>query len=276
MKKNRETIIGNSTEIPILIKETKIKPNKSTAVKLSFHKEVEIHIIESGSGFYFIQNRKYFFDKDTLIIIYPDQQHFQYLYPSCVLEKTSIYFKPAILKKFNFRINSIPHSLDLSGREKTKIRLLLDLIKSEINHKEKLYSEIAEKSLNLLLLIFMRCKYRNKNIISKKNPLVDEIIKYLNENYYKKICISEIARKFYKSESYISHVFKDYTGLSIKKYLIQKRILEAKKIIENQSDLKVTKAGEKVGFTSFALFNRSFKKITGMTPLMYKILIEKK
>ena len=67
-----------------------------------------------------------------------------------------------------------------------------------------------------------------------------------------------------------------HVEIEIKSYLLQKRVLEAKKILESQTDMKVVKVGEKVGFPSFALFNRTFKKITGTTPSSYRnLFIEK-
>ncbi len=277
MKKGKkEELIKENSKIPVIIKEVKNKFIRSPDINLAYHREVEIHLIKRGKGFYFIHNRKYFFCPDTAIIIYPDQQHFFYLDYPYFVEKISIYFSPVFLKKINFDISSIPHSVNLSGREKAEIQLIIDIIRSEIADENKFSEEIIEKTISIIFILLKKCKYNSKVSNKRKSPIVDDIIDYLNENYQKNITISDLSKVIHKSESYLSHLFKEYTGIGIKTYLLQKRILEAKKILESQTDMKVVKVGEKVGFSSFALFNRSFKKIIGTTPSSYRNLFIKK
>jgi len=277
MKKGKkEKLIKENSKIPIIINEIKGKFNRSPDINLAYHREVEIHFIKRGKGFYFIHNRKYFFDTDTAIVIYPDQQHFFYLDYPYFVEKVSVYFSPIFLKKINFDINSIPHSVNLSGKEKAEIHLIIDVMRSEITGENKFSEEIIEKAISLILVLLKRCKYNSRVSDKRRSPIVDDIIDYINENYQKNITISDLSKIIHKSESYLSHLFKEYVGMGIKSYLLQKRILEAKKILESQTDMKVEKVGKKVGFPSFALFNRTFKKIIGTTPSSYRnLFIEK-
>jgi len=277
MKKGKkEKVIKENSKIPVLIKEVKNKFNRSQDIKITYHRELEIHFIKRGKGFYFIHNRKYSFDTDTAIIIYPDQQHFSHLDYPYFIEKISVYFSPDFLKKINFDISSIPHSVKLSGREKAEIHLIIDVIRSEIADENKFSEEIIEKAISIILILLKKCKYNSRVSDKRRSSVVDDIIDYINGNYQKNITISDLSKVIHKSESYLSHLFKDFTGIGIKSYLLQKRILEAKKILESQTDMKVIKVGEKVGFTSFALFNRTFKKITGITPSSYRNLFIKK
>jgi len=271
MKKGKkEKLIKENSKIPVIIKEVKNKFDSPPDINLAYHREVEIHFIKRGKGFYFIHNRKYFFDTNTAIVIYPDQQHFSHLDHPYFIEKVSVYFSPNFLKKINFDINSIPHSINLSGKEKAEILLIIDVMRSEIAGENKFSEEIIEKAISLILVLLKRCKYNSRISDKRRSPIVDDIIDYINENYQKNITISDL------SESYLSHLFKEYTGIGIKSYLLQKRILEAKKILVSQTDMKVVKVGEKVGFPSFALFNRAFKKIIGTTPSSYRnLFIEK-
>jgi len=277
MKKGRkEKLIKENSKIAILIKEVKNKFDIPPNINLAYHKEVEIHFIKRGKGFYFIHNRKYFFDTDTAIIIYPDQQHFFHLDYPYFIEKVSVYFSPNFLKKVNFDINSIPHFVNLLGREKAEIQLIIDVMRSEIADENKFSEVIIEKAISLILVLLKRCKYNSRVSDKRRSPIVDDIIDYINRNYQKDITISDLSKVMHKSESYLSHLLKEFTGIGIKSYLLQKKILEAKKILESQPDMKVIKVGEKVGFHSFALFNRTFKKITGTTSSLYRnLFIEK-
>ncbi|HOV21154.1 MAG TPA: AraC family transcriptional regulator [bacterium] len=271
MKKGiEEKVIKKSTGVPILIREDIEYLDKGHSVFLAYHQEVEIHIIKEGKGFYLIQNKKYIFDKNTAIIIYPDQQHLHNIYPPYSIKKISLYFNPGILKKINFDINSLPHLIKIPGKNIAKIQLVVDLMKNEISEKKKFCEDTTYSLLNFILNLLKRWKYEKEIPYKQADPLIDKLIEYLNENYYKDIDILHLSKIFYKSESYLSHIFKKFTGIGIKEYIIQKRILESKKILENQNDIKITKVGEKVGFSSFPLFYRAFKKITGISPSSYR------
>lgn len=52
--------------------------------------------------------------------------------------------------------------------------------------------------------------------------------------------------------------------------ILHRRIAEAKLLLSDNSDLKVTFIAGQVGFSDFALFNRNFKHITGLNPAVYR------
>jgi YesN/AraC family two-component response regulator len=61
--------------------------------------------------------------------------------------------------------------------------------------------------------------------------------------------------------------------MGIKHYLLHRRILEAKRLIETKPYLKSGIVAEKVGFDNFFLFRRAFKRLTGVTAGEYRRIL---
>jgi len=67
----------------------------------------------------------------------------------------------------------------------------------------------------------------------------------------------------------LSKMYKKQTGISLKDYISEYRIEQAK-ILLRKSELLVSDVAEEVGFDNFTYFSTLFKKYTGMTPNQYR------
>lgn len=92
---------------------------------------------------------------------------------------------------------------------------------------------------------------------------------YIIKNYDKSICLADVAKHVYLSESYLSHCFKKHFGTSPKNFLMQVRIVAAKDLLV-KTDMKTLNVALSVGFLSQQRFNDIFKKTEGITPLQYR------
>ena len=98
---------------------------------------------------------------------------------------------------------------------------------------------------------------------------VQEIIRYIDENYSKPLSLQSIATAIYLHPTYLSNTFKKQTGVNLMNYINFKRIQEAKALLRDPT-LKVSWIVERVGFTSRKYFEKVFKEMVGMTPTQYK------
>jgi len=238
---------------------------------LAYHNELEFHYIKRGSGSYFIKNRKYPFAKNRLVVIKPMEMHALIPEFPTYIEKGSLYFLPSFVsgRKLEFITKRCPHIIQLTEKEGTLIEVILKNLAGEIKDRKTFWDEAVHSEIALFLSMVKRGALR-KHPAVEKNPLTEKIIDYLENNFARDIPVSEIAKAFSLSVSRISHIFKKETGLSLKNYMLQRRIVEAKKLLAEDCDMKVSKISARLGFCNFSLFNRSFKKITGMTPTSYR------
>lgn len=107
------------------------------------------------------------------------------------------------------------------------------------------------------------------NANARSKEMIDAVCKIIEKDYEKDISLAEIAYKFNISQSYLSELFKKYTGDNFKNYVNRKKIDKAKEIIENNKQIKVKQLSEMLGFNDVNTFIKVFGKYEGMSPGQY-------
>lgn len=248
-------------------------PSQIYKSTLAYHNEFEFHFIKSGKGNYFIKNTKYPFSHNNLIIIRSEEIHGFIPYnPPVSIDKGSLYCSPSFInksKKMKAILKTCPHIIQLEAKEATLTEILFRNIATEIDKKEAGWEEIVHYEIMIFMLLLKRYPLK-KNPVPKHNPRIESILLYIERSFSEDISLSSIAKKIFISKSHLAHLFKNETGMPLKQYILQRRIMEAKKILTKSPDEKVYAIAKEVGFTNFSLFNRAFKKITGLTPTGYR------
>ena len=102
-----------------------------------------------------------------------------------------------------------------------------------------------------------------------EEKLMTRIVRYVKQNYTTDLSADEICKVFGCSRSYFSHTFKKETGKSLREYLIDIRLDNAKRLLA-LSGLNVTEIAFAVGFSDSNYFSNLFRKRFGMPPLAYR------
>lgn len=101
----------------------------------------------------------------------------------------------------------------------------------------------------------------------------DILIKYIEQNFYRNITLSELAELAHFTPSYVSKQFRKETGQTIKSYINQKKIENAKHLLAN-TRRTIQEVAQDSGFNNVSHFNRLFRQLTNMTPLQYRHFIQ--
>lgn len=102
---------------------------------------------------------------------------------------------------------------------------------------------------------------------AEKPELLDRIAAYIEKNYVEHITIDDLARQFYVSNSTISHLFKQKMGVSIYRYITQRRLIAAKSLIAAKKPME--EISQAVGFADYSTFYRAFKQEFGISPRQF-------
>ena len=122
----------------------------------------------------------------------------------------------------------------------------------------------------LTILAYMRRAYLERSVNpmkAEKPELLDRITAYIEENYREHITVDDLARKFYVSNSTISHQFKQRMGVSLYRYITQRRLIAAKTLI--RQGMMLENVARNTGFVDYSTFYRAFKQEYGISPRQF-------
>ena len=97
-----------------------------------------------------------------------------------------------------------------------------------------------------------------------QNHYVRRVKNYINALYMQPLRVEEIAEKLNLDRRYLSRLFKEKTGITVQEYLIEVRLNEAKKQLENGSS--VSQAAQLSGYEDVCNFSKMFKARFGISP----------
>jgi AraC-like DNA-binding protein len=137
-----------------------------------------------------------------------------------------------------------------------------------------LFSVIS--SVGLFVYLFLKKKqivlYQPISI-AIKNSNDEEVKKVLNfilSNYMKEeLLLSFVQKELGISETKISSIIKENTGLHFKAYLNEIRLNEASRLLKN-STLSISEIAQAVGYINISHFNRMFKEKFKVSPTLFK------
>lgn len=104
---------------------------------------------------------------------------------------------------------------------------------------------------------------------------MQQCIRYLDENFRLPVDFSSLTRQFGISRSVFYARFSQLTGLSPKRYVAQKRVLQAQVLIRSGQERSLVEIAGEVGYEDFSSFYRNFVRLTGVTPSQYRLLCGK-
>ncbi|WP_079441641.1 response regulator [Clostridium chromiireducens] len=115
-------------------------------------------------------------------------------------------------------------------------------------------------------------KSRNTNKIKMK--LFEDVKNYIRENIEEELELEKVANNFGLSVYYFSRTFKEVTGVNFSDYVNKCRIDIAKELLLS-GEMNVKEVCYKVGYNDPNYFSKVFKKYEGVSPVNFKISIDK-
>lgn len=162
----------------------------------------------------------------------------------------------------------IPSSFTLPNME--KVLILLRQLQNAVrdNYPQSLLNYMATIVLGELHQQFDSQMNRFAKE-QKKNQLYYDIVDYINRNIDKNITVASIADEFGYNEKYLSHMFGQISGLTLKQFILQNKISKANFLLSD-TNMLVTEISNSLGFSDCHNFMKCYKRITGLTPTEYR------
>lgn len=142
--------------------------------------------------------------------------------------------------------------------------------KADDYSKELCISFLNQAIIQLLQLNNVKAaKIANSPIQQKfEDQFLNEIIMYINYNYYQPLTVAQLCQKFSISRSFLQQLFNKNLGIAPKQYIASIKLKKAKFLIK-ENKYTISEISEKLGFTSIHYFSRAFKKEFNLSPSEY-------
>ena len=128
------------------------------------------------------------------------------------------------------------------------------------NHAEAYHLTLLSEIICLLSIA------RIERETTDDSELGFRLIQYIGEYLTRDLTLEFLAKRFLVSKYYLCRAFKKHNGISIHGYIVQKRIMLAKQLIE--SGIGAAVAAKSVGFYDYSTFYRAFVRIIGRPPFL--------
>ncbi|MDD2971088.1 MAG: AraC family transcriptional regulator [Lachnospiraceae bacterium] len=227
------------------------------------HPFSELFYVVGGKGSFEVSDTHFMIEPDDLIIVNPQITHTERSYHQEPLEYIVLG-----IQGLSFSEDYAHYSYHGKNKE---IFFLIRQILEETLKKQEHYSDVCEKLLEVLLIHIMRRQHLtiNNAIDIQLSKECLQIQHYLDSNYADPITLDTLAKTAHMNKYYLAHVFTRYTGISPIRYLIQKRVSEAKTLLLT-TDYSISQIALSVGFSSQSYFAQVFRRETGMSPVAYR------
>ncbi|HEX3048192.1 MAG TPA: AraC family transcriptional regulator [Bacillota bacterium] len=259
-----------------------LKDDCGAAFEDHYHDFCKLIVFVAGKVTYLIEGQAYPLQPWDLLLVTGRELHQAQIQTGETYERYIVWVKPAYLQA-----HSTPESQLLScfesasAQQRCLIRPQPDqaveiqqlLAKLENVRREKAFGEIAHKAFFLLLMVNLNRLYGQSGPLLpadgaiKVDPTVSRVLEYINRNLAARLSVAEVARQFYLSPYSLMHRFKQQTGYSVHRYILQKRLIAANELIKQ--GCPYMEAGNRCGFADYSSFVRAFRKYFGASPRKY-------
>ena len=255
------------------------------------HSEIEIVHVNEESIILALNEEEYLLKKGDILIIGSNKIH-SYKEVHCDNIIDMILFNYSILEELNKDFDSFRNLLPIlqnnhlikaenNPKMHKELEKQIKTLVKEFNNKDIGYKYVIMARLyefvTILLRALPKANYTVEEIkkLQKKTELLTKVNEYIHKHYMNEITLNQIAEEVNYSTFYFTRVFKEYTGVGFKKYLIYYRLNKAREFLLEENKTIVNVAYES-GFNSIKTFNRVFKDYIGCNPTEYKRAIFEK
>ena len=241
---------------------------KASGYEMHIHERCELYYFLDGKASYMVEGTEYPLKRGDMLLMRPGEAHCVRILENGGYERYAVNFPVDIF--------------DAIDPERRLMKLFFDRKLGVGNHYENpegealfgrmcdTFSDDYERSIIvytsiLEIMTSLPSKKSVRHDKTKENTgLSESILKYVNDNLYSDISLSDIAAHFFMSISQLGRLFRQATGAPPWEYITAKRMIYAKELID--SGMYAQEAALKCGFKDYSSFYRAYVKRYDKSP----------
>ncbi|CAM3984465.1 helix-turn-helix transcriptional regulator [Lederbergia lenta] len=238
-----------------------------------YHDHFQILYALNGEGELTLDDKKYEFSKDRVVLIVPNSVHS--ITAHAKLSVLVLAFSPTALGHHieegllnGLQQHSQHYQLDVVRA--SEVRQILRKILFEQTDYDPLCKYAAPVYLYELLLILIRFNKEKKSEDANDMRSL-RLRNYIDTRYFENITAENLSATFGISTRYINDIFKSKFHETPLQYLQKVRINRAKELLI-ESDKDIVSICFEVGYETLSTFYRTFRNIVGMSPNKFRTI----
>lgn len=251
-----------------------------TKFNLHAHDKCEIYFLIEGNGYYTIEGTDYPFRPGMVLIMRDGELHTSHPSPLTTYDRISINFAKITLPLAAEAIDEIFYNRPLG---KDNLYLLhdesLNLVTecmTRICQEDDAISYPTRFATYFQPILFELLHAKKKGLFGEalladhpafggSSDVIRKLLRYINKNLTTIHSLDLLEQEFFFSKSYLNRIFKESTGTSLWGYIILKRLLLARTLL--QEGKPATLVASQCGFGDYSSFYRQFKEHFGVSPI---------
>lgn len=245
-----------------------------------------LHFVISGSGCLHLQNASYPVGENECFLIYPNELSSYHSTPDGTWSYYWIGIAGEFAKELIARTGFQTGRQVMHFTDSTVFDTLKQIVDTAMLYQNDIYGlELTSNSLLYQLFAKLYAEKKEKRLSfhspvlednsalfglgSSSRQWVSAVITLIQDNYGEDLRVDNIAGSLHLNRSYLSALFKQETGISIKQYLSSYRIEAAKnKLLKTTGS--ITEISFQCGFKDPLYFSRIFKEKMGCSPSEFR------
>lgn len=202
----------------------------------------------------------------SFVMFEPFAEQFYYLPPGEQSQMYFVHFSGSGVKNMLEELGLYKKTV-LNGIDDPACATIFEKIITELQRKAPFFLELNEALLRELM-----CRISRKlgqNAAPVKTEQVSEALVYLNDHYGEASCIGNFTRRVSVSRSHFCRIFREQTGQTPTRYLLNVRINAAKELLVS-TELFIGEIAYQVGFQDPLYFSKLFSRSEGISPSGYR------
>lgn len=235
------------------------------------HDFCEILYVAGGAGEAILEGKKFRLAPGDLVVVNPGTLHEERSDAKAPLRLIFLAIR-------DFAVPGLPagclsqekYRVLTCGEYQYKMDIYLRELLQETSSQIEFYQEISQGLVSALLVLVMRLIRINPEDEAALSQECQKIKDYLDQNFTSLITLDSLSETVYISKHYLSHLFKEQTGISPIKYLTSKRMEKACELL-SETELPVSEVSKAVGYENPLYFSQVFKRVYGISPVKYRM-----
>lgn len=264
--KNNIVRFYHSIDLPTTPDNTNFEPH--------LHNEYEILFVYSiENAFFNISGLRYTLKSFDLVFINPATLHNLNIPYNQNYERCGLYFsEDAIPNELKSTVKNFNYIYHIDDKSKPLFKIIDSISDAEKEFPKNEFDAYLPSAL-VQLLYHLKHSTSNEESVGTSNSTIDKILEYIDKHITEPLNADVIAEQCFVSKSWLSHSFKEYLGISLKKYVNQKKMLAIEQLIP--TGISITHLTEQYSYNNYTTFFRQYKQYSGKKPRSNKNLRKK-